>query len=148
MGLHDRPFAIPERAGLHEDLLGDGDLPDVVEERAELDRPAAARIDVQLVRGLDRERDHAAAVRPRVGVLVTDQVAEGAGRASVGVAELDQRLEPREPLSREDPEQEHQGGDQRHRPWVDGGGEGEPKSNGGEQGVHEVHPPELGDLLP
>jgi hypothetical protein len=38
--LHDLPLVVVERAGLVDDLVGDSDLADVVQQRAELGRAA------------------------------------------------------------------------------------------------------------
>src|SRR6185312_167560 len=65
----DRPLLDRQLAGLVDDLLGDPDLADVVEERDELDVSALPRLEPELVRDGDCQLDDLTAVAAGVGVV-------------------------------------------------------------------------------
>ena len=119
VGLDDPPLTLVETAGLVDDLLRDGDLADVVQQRAELDVRAAVVVQAQGGGDVEREADDALAVFAGVGVVGLDDVAEEERRALVGVVQLGQLLEALVALAREDAHQQEQRRDQHtgHSPW-------------------------------
>ena len=76
--------AFVELAGLVDDLLGDRDLADVVQQRAELEVAPPLCVEPELVGDVERERDHALAVLAGVAVVCLDDVAEHERGAAVG----------------------------------------------------------------
>ena len=79
-----------ERAGLVDDLGGDADLADVVQQRNELGVAPVARVrDAELVADGEHEVDDVAAVAAGVLVVGLDDVAEQEGGAAVRVAQLE-----------------------------------------------------------
>ena len=109
VGANDGPFALVEGSRLVDQLVRDGDLADIVQERAELDVAPGALIETDPVGDADRQLDDALAVDAGVGIVVADHVAEHVGGPAVGAAELDQGLEPRQALAGEDQQQERGG---------------------------------------
>ena len=91
--LHDRPLVLVELAGLVDDLVRDGDLADVVQQRAELDQAARAIVDAHLRGDRGRQRHDVAAVHAGVLVVLLEHVAEQQRRALVGLAELERVLD-------------------------------------------------------
>ena len=77
-----------ELARLVDDLLRDGDLADVVQQRAELEVAQLLGVEPERVADLDRERDDALRVLAGVAVVGIDDVAEHERGAAVGVVEL------------------------------------------------------------
>jgi hypothetical protein len=57
VGLHDLPLLVRELAGLVDDLGGDPDFSDVVEERGQLGVLLRARVQAHLRRDADHELD-------------------------------------------------------------------------------------------
>ena len=89
VGLHDLPLFVRQLARLVDDLAGNLDLADVVQERCELRVSALTGIEPHAVGDVDHERHHVAAVAARVGIVGLDDVSEQHRGASVGVAELE-----------------------------------------------------------
>ena len=81
---HDVPLLGRQRAGLREDRVGDLELPDVVEHRAELEVADAVGAEVHLRREARAERAHALAVVGGRGVLALEERREADDRAVVG----------------------------------------------------------------
>ena len=94
-----------ELAGLVDDLLGDRDLADVVQQGAELQVAALLGAQAELVGDREREADDALAVLAGVAVVGLDYVSEYEGGAAVGVVELQQALQAAMTLTREHGEQ-------------------------------------------
>ena len=90
--LHDLPLALVERGRLAQDLLGDADLPDVVEQGADLDRLELLAAEAELPGERERERGHALGVAARVDVLRLHAARERGDRVAVGAPELEVRL--------------------------------------------------------
>ena len=80
---HDPPLGVVERAGLVQDRLRDADLPDVVEERAELEQVELLRPEPERPADVERERDDLLRVVVRVGVLLLERVRERRERLAV-----------------------------------------------------------------
>ena len=74
VGLDDRPLVGVELAGLVDDLLGDRDLADVVQEGAELEVAALLGARAELVGDCQSEADDALAVLAGVAVVGLDDV--------------------------------------------------------------------------
>ena len=87
------PLVRVELAGLVDDLLGDRDLADVVQERGELEVAPPLGAQAEPVRHVEGQRDDAAAVLAGVAVVGLDDVAEHQGGAAVGVAQLERALQ-------------------------------------------------------
>ena len=104
-----------QRSRLVDQLLGDADLADVVEQRDELRVPTAPGVDPELLRHGEHEIDDVAAVRPRVGVVGLDDVAQQERGPAICMAQLEGPVDAHLPLAREDPEQADQGKDEQHR---------------------------------
>ena len=76
MRLHDRALVRGEPAGLREDLARDPDLPDVVQERAELEPLQRAVVEADLAADTERKVSNPAGVRRRVLVVRLECVRE------------------------------------------------------------------------
>src|SRR4051794_22777327 len=76
-----------EAAGLREDLLGDSDLADVVEERAEFEPFQRARVETDLLADLEREVRDPARMRRRVLVVRLECVRQRLDRGEERVLE-------------------------------------------------------------
>ena len=75
--LDQRPLLVGQRAGLGQDLERDPDLPDVVEQRAELDALEGRRVEAELLADVDGHVPDPARVRRGVLVLRLERVGEG-----------------------------------------------------------------------
>jgi hypothetical protein len=102
---HDLPLRVVQRARLVDDLLRDGDLPDVVQQRGELEVAELGAGQPQPLAYRHRELDDVAAVAAGVLVVELDDVAEQQRRAAVGGAELERLIDPPGALAREQPQQ-------------------------------------------
>ena len=105
---HQLPLPHVERPGLVDDLLGHGDLADVVETRGVLGPALLPPVETELDGNLGGQGHDALAVRPRVFVVLLDQVREQDRGAEVGVAQLQRLLEAPAALPREEREQAEQ----------------------------------------
>src|SRR5215207_10769978 len=83
MRAHDVPLLVRERPGLVEDRLGDADLADVVEQRAELDVPDLVARQPDYRCDLDRELRDLLSVVAGLAVLRLERVREGRERLPV-----------------------------------------------------------------
>ena len=86
------PLVRVELARLVDDLLGDRDLADVVQERAEFEVAPLLGVEAERVGDVEREPDDALAVRARVAVVGLDHVTEDERGPAVGAVQLDQAL--------------------------------------------------------
>ena len=136
---HDHPLLVGQRAGLVEDLLGGGELADVVHQRAELHQPPLHGVDVQLVGDVERELDDVVAVQPGVLVVVGEHVAEQHRGAAVGGAELDRVAHALAALARERGEQARGRQDEQVGLRLHLGREGGEQPGHREQRVDEPH---------
>ena len=103
MALDDRELLVGELAGLVDDLVGDADLADVVQQRGELEVAPVARVEPEGVADGQGERDDAVAVLAAgVGVVGLEQVAHEQRGAAVGVRERERLVDVRAPLAREE----------------------------------------------
>src|SRR4051794_19351318 len=90
MTTHSAGSSLPR---LVEDLVGDAQLADVVQERAELQLALVARVELKLLADLERERQHALAVLAAgVRVVGLEHLAHQQRGAAVGVRELERVL--------------------------------------------------------
>ena len=105
VGLHQRPLLVVQLAGLVDDRVGDVDLADVVQQRAELGLAPHVLADAELLGDAHREVDDVLGVVAGVLVVVLEQVAQQQRGAAVGAAELDRLGDPRLALAGEDGEQ-------------------------------------------
>ena len=103
VGLHDRPLLVVQRAGLVDDLVGHGDLADVVQQRAHLGLAPRVLVEAHLVGDLDRQLDDVLGVVAGVLVVLLEQVAQEQRGAAVGAAELEARAAIRPSRSRSKP---------------------------------------------
>ena len=92
MGPHHLPLVLVERPRLADDVLGDADLPDVVEERADLDRLEVVVLVAQLARELDRDGGDPFGVPTGVGVFRLDAAGKCGDRVAVRAPQLEVRL--------------------------------------------------------
>ena len=86
--LDDLELLVGERAGLAEDLGGNADLADVVEQRTELDALQRVAIELQLATDEDRDVADPAGVRRGVFVVRLERVRERSDRLDEGSLEL------------------------------------------------------------
>ena len=77
VGLDNRAFVGRERPGFRQDPGGDADLPDVVEEGAQLEALELVRLQAQFLTDPEREVGDPARVRRRVLVLCLECIREG-----------------------------------------------------------------------
>jgi len=75
---HQPPLVEIERRGLAEDVVGDPDLPDVVEEKSVLDAPVLQKLGSDLVGELERIALYALGVGARPAVLESSARARAA----------------------------------------------------------------------
>ena len=146
--LHDLELRVGEGRRLVQDLLGNGDLADVVEQRGELDLLAVLLPDPELVGHRVHQVDDRAAVRRRVGIVELDHVREQHDRAPVGAVELERRRVALLALAGEDGEQpdERSQGEQSRR-LVEGHERGE-KGDRREHRVDSHHAEPAGRGVP
>jgi hypothetical protein len=146
VGAHDLPLRGVELARLVDDVLRDGHLAHVVQERGELEVPPPRGVQAEAVAHLEGEGDDAARVLAGVGVVGLHDVPEHEGGPAVGRVELDQAVDPGPPLAGEDGEH----AEQRQQPeHADGrllGAPGRHQADRGQRDVDGVHPGLL-DLL-
>ena len=74
VGLDDLPLARVELARLVDDLLGDRDLADVVQQRGKFHVSPSLQVEPESLGDVEREPDHVLAVRAGVGVIGLDHV--------------------------------------------------------------------------
>ncbi len=86
---HQRPLRVVQRPRLVDDRVGDDDLADVVQQRAQLGRLAHVLVDAEPLRDLHREPDDVLGVAPGVLVVLLEHVAQQQRRAAVGAPELE-----------------------------------------------------------
>src|SRR5207245_2543159 len=89
---HDRHLRVVETRRLAEDLLGDTNLADVVEQAAELDLVAHHRIETHNARNLHRELDGALRVANGVRILDLDGTNQHAQRLEIATLDDDEQL--------------------------------------------------------
>ena len=101
MAAHDLPLLDGQRGGLEEDLLGNHELADVVEERRASERRALRIREAEAVRELERDESHAARVAGRVRLSRVHLRGEllGARPALAGTLDKRQAELPRHGLS-------------------------------------------------
>ena len=114
--LHDRPLVLRQLARLVDDLGGNLDLADVVEQCREFGIPALARVEPDPVCDLEDKAHHVAAVAPRVRIVRFDDVSEEHGCAPIRVAELERVVDADLPLASKIREQpDHRQGEDHER---------------------------------
>jgi energy-coupling factor transporter ATP-binding protein EcfA2 len=133
--LDDGPLVVGERAGLGDDLAGDLDLPDVVEERDELRDAPVGTVERELVRNGEHQVDDVPAVITGVLVVGLDHVAEQEGGTPVRVGELEGVIDAALPLAGEVAQQEDERECEDDEFGMGPGREREREPNGGEGGV-------------
>ena len=101
--LDGRVLVVVERTGLLQDLVGDRELPDVVDEPADRERPQAAARQPELVADLNRAKRDAPRVPFRVLVLLRERDGERAHlRAEEQILGRDELGRRRSPASGRD----------------------------------------------
>ena len=95
--------------------LGIAILPDIVEQRSELEVTTLLRAETELSGDGERKSDHAAGVLAGIAVVGFDDVAEHQRRAPIGVAELKQTRQALVALVGEHREKAEQRHEREHR---------------------------------
>ena len=149
MLLDDCAFVRVELPWLVDDLRGDADLPDVVEERGELCIAPDRGAQPEPVADREHEIDDVTAVAPGVRVVGFDDVAEQKRGAAIGVTELDDMIDPRASLPREEPDQAEQWQGEQEGEWPVGERRvGDQEAEWSEREVDEVGEPDCGEVRP
>jgi len=148
VGLDDLELVVAQLGRLVEDLLGDGDLPDIVQHRGELELLPRLGLDSQLVSNGVHEVHDGAAVMRGVGVLVLDHVGEEHDRAAIGALQLKGGAVSLAPVPGEEYEEPHERPDRNEGERVLVGDQCDEEGDGGQGGLDAGNSEEASGHLP